>query len=59
MDDETDLKYFDQISIAEQPKDIKVNEENIDNEEEEKDDLHLEGFSYEQNDENDNSSTHI
>ena len=59
LDNETDLKYFDQISIAEQPKGIKVNEENIDNEEEEKDELHLEGFSYEQNDENDNSSTHI
>ena len=60
LDNEIDLKYFDQISIAEQPKGIKVNEENIDNnEEEEKDDLHLEGFSYEQNDENEEGSTHI
>ena len=59
MDNETDLKYFDQISVTEQPNGIKVNEENIDNEEEEKDDLHLEGFSYEQNDENEEGSTHI
>ena len=60
LDNETDLKYFDQISIAEQPNGIKVNEETIDNEEEEeKDDLHLEGFSYEQNDENEEGSTHI
>ena len=60
LDNETDLKYFDQISMAEQPNGIKVNEETIDNEEEEeKDDLHLEGFSYEQNDENEEGSTHI
>ena len=59
LDNETDLKYFDQISITEQPKGIKVSEEIIDNEEEEKDDLHLEGFSYEQNDENEEGSTHI
>ena len=51
LDNETDLKYFEKIYIIGEPKGEKENEENIDNKEGEKDNLHIEGFSYEQKDE--------
>ena len=51
LDNETDLKYFEKIYIIREPKGEKENEENIDNKEGEKDNLHIEGFSYEQKDE--------
>ena len=44
------LKYFEKIYIIGEPKGEKENEENIDNKEGEKDNLHIEGFSYEQKD---------
>ena len=50
LDNETDLKYFEKIYIIGEPKGEKENEENIDNKEGEKDNLHIEGFSYEQKD---------
>ena len=51
LDNETDLKYFEKIYIIGEPKGEKENEKNIDNKEDEKDNLHIEGFSYEQKDE--------
>ena len=44
------MKYFEKIYIIGEPKGEKENEENIDNKEGEKDNLHIEGFSYEQKD---------
>ena len=57
LDSETDLKYFEQIDggMEEEKKENEENKESeellVKKEEGEKDDLHFEGFSYEQQDE--------
>ena len=51
LDSETDLKYFEQIDGVMPEEEKKENEEILVEKDDEKDDLHFEGFSYEQKDE--------
>ena len=51
LDSESDLKYFEQIDGVMPEEEKKENEEILVEKDDEKDDLHFEGFSYEQKDE--------